>query len=190
MSDNSTLSFIEVLTQNWVATVASVGSVLAAIGAFFATLFARQSAKLAEKANIGSTMLACLERYTAVMADKRNAVKKHDILLAKQFYRELFDLHWSEMYLWKDGIISDSTMLYWLKVRKRNYDNDRISVKTKDLDKVQEVDVSYKDYWNEINNTRYFERDDPFVKLMEEVHDGKIMNIESLVKYKKKHFGK
>jgi hypothetical protein len=100
---------------------------LAALGACAAAIFTYSAARATAKASRGQTLLACLDKYISIMKDKREAAEKQSLSLARQFYRELFDLHWSEFHLWQQGAISDNVMRAWLIVRKRNYDSDGIT---------------------------------------------------------------
>lgn len=154
--------------------------VLAALGALFAALFTWFAANATKRASRGAALLSCLEKYIVIMKDKRKAEEEGSSRLAEEFYRELLDLHWSEFQLWRDGVIPDNVMLSWVRVRKRNFDEDKITCTNED-GKI----VTYKDCWNKLEKTNYFEIDDPFVKFMKKVHAGEITNLKELQELRK-----
>lgn len=150
---------------------------LAALGACAAALFTWFAARATAKANRGQTILSCLDKYISVMKDKNEAIQKKNHQLAKAFYRELFDLHWSEFHLWHEGAIPNDVMRAWIAVRRRNYKSDGIVCTT---DTGTEHRISYANEWKCLKDTDYFEMNDPFVTFMDKVHDGDISDIKEL----------
>jgi len=147
---------------------------LAAIGACAAAAFTYFAARQTAKANRGQTILACLDIYVSIMKDKRNSIIKCDAGQAREFYRELFDLHWSEFHLWHEGAIPDHVMKAWLNVRKRNFETDEIIIKSETS---AEFRISYADAWHDVKDSKYFEPDDPFIAFMEAAHSTKMDKI-------------
>ncbi len=92
---------------------------LAAVGACGAALFTWRAARATAKANRGQTILMCLDKYISIMRDKSEAIKAKEERLAKDFYRELFDLHWSEFHLWHEGAIPNSVMSPWINSQEQ-----------------------------------------------------------------------
>ncbi len=150
---------------------------LAALGACAAAIFTFSASRATANASRGQTLLACLDKYISIMRDKREATEKQSLSLAKQFYRELFDLHWSEFHLWRQGAIPDNVMRAWLIVRKRNYDSDGI---TYIFASMPEQRISYANCWAEFTSNNYFEMADPFVKFMNKAHSGDISDLKKL----------
>lgn len=62
------------------------------------------------KANINTTkslvLLNCLKEYIDVRKDRTKALKDNNKELCFDYYRELFDLHWTEFRLWMIAIPS------------------------------------------------------------------------------------
>jgi hypothetical protein len=154
--------------------------VLSALGASLAATFTYFAATATKKASRGAALLSCLQNYIGIMKDKRKAEEEGTSRLAEEFYRELLDLHWSEFHLWRDGVIPDSVMLPWIRVRKRNFNEDRITC-TNEGGKI----VTYKDCWSKLEGMNYFEIDDPFVQFMNKVHAGDITTLKALKKLKR-----
>jgi len=152
---------------------------LTALGASLAAIFTWFAAKATKTASGGATLLSCLQNYVDIMKDRRKAEEEGSSRLAEEFYRELLDLHWSEFHLWRDDVIPDNVMLAWVRVRKRNFDEDKITCT------IDGKIVTYKDCWDKLERTNYFEIDDPFVKFMKKVHAGEITNIKALGELKK-----
>lgn len=156
---------------------------LAAIGACLAALFTWRAARATAKANRGQTILTCLDKYISIVKDKSDAIERKDKRLAKDFYRELFDLHWSEFHLWHEGAIPNQVMRSWITVRRRNFNSDSIDYTSEDG---TEHRISYADTWRDLKSTSYFEFTDPFVAFMDSVHSGDIDDIKQLKKKTKR----
>ena len=154
--------------------------VLSALGASLAAIFTWFAAKATKTASRGATLLSCLQNYIDIMKDKRKAEEEGSSRLAEEFYRELLDLHWSEFHLWRDYVIPDDVMLSWVRVRKRNFDESKITCTAED-GKI----IAYKGCWDKLEKTNYFEIDDPFVKFMKKVHAGEITNLKELTELRK-----
>jgi len=122
-----------------------------------------------------SVMQKCTETYIIIRRQRSKATQNHSTEIAKDYYREIFDLHWAEYRHYSEGLIPPKAMKAWLAARKRNYDDDRIEIE----DPVKGVQtVSYADEWKYLLKTNYFEKDDPFVTYMNEIHEGKIDLVE------------
>lgn len=154
--------------------------VLSALGASLAAIFTFFAAKATKKASRGATLLSCLQNYISIMKDKKKAEEEGTSRLAEEFYRELLDLHWSEFHLWMDDVIPDNVMLSWILIRKRNFDGDKITC----INEAGKI-VTYKDCWSKLEETNYFEINDPFVTFMRKVHAGEITKVKALRKLKK-----
>lgn len=155
---------------------------LAAVGACGAALFTWRAARATAKANRGQTILMCLDKYISIMRDKSEAIKAKEERLAKDFYRELFDLHWSEFHLWHEGAIPNSVMSPWIIVRRRNFNKDYIECRSEG----NNIQISYASSWSELKG-EYFELTDSFVNFMDTIHIGDIVNIRKLKRKTKRN---
>lgn len=148
-----------------VAPAIAAGS--AAVAAILSLLSIRTNVNTARS----HVLLQCLEDYIEIQKHRTDALMKRNEKLCLDYYRELFDLHWTEFRLWKSGFIDDETMSTWLKIRYRNYLNDAISFMD---DAGKEIKISYKESWEKLINENYFEKDDLFIKFMGYAHNDEI----------------
>lgn len=155
----------------------------AAIAAAAAAIFTWLQARAIKKSTTSSNLINCLNSYVNIMRTRSRALENKSELLCKDYYRELFDLHWTEFQMWRDGLIPDHVMDAWLSVRRRNYKEDFL-----EFDKDgQKVHVSYQQIWHELEQRKYFEPTDTYCVLMNKAHDEKIADIKKLRKeFKKK----
>lgn len=130
-----------------------------------------QSAKAQEDQNTALIMLDCLRLYNDIQKDRTKAKLARSVDMAKDYYREMMDLHWTEYYLWKRGMIFDNVMKLWLSARHRNHENDEITI---DHGNGQTESVSYRDEWRHLRDSNYFAPLDPFKAFIGNVHDGEI----------------
>lgn len=160
----------------WIMLAATV---FAASAAIFTWLTARAT----NKATIASNLINCLNTYTALMRRRTKAEEAKNEKQCKDFYRELFDLHWTEFQIWRDGMIPDHVMIAWLAVRRRNYAKDALEFETA---AGQEMRVTYQQVWNTLKDDEYFEPTDPFVRFMDKTHSEAITDMKKLRKEFKK----
>lgn len=163
------------MTQEMIPWI-MLGATIAAASAAAFTFF---TAKATEKATTASNLVNCLNTYTTLMRARTKALEERSERQCKDFYRGLFDLHWTEFQIWREGMIPDHVMKAWLAVRYRNYATDAL---TFDRDDGQEITVSYKQVWEELKNRNYFEGTDPFVKFMDKAHGEVITDMKELRK--------
>ncbi len=176
MTDNVTISTL--------SNSASIAQIVAALGVMAAAIFTFRAANVHKKASTGATMISCLEQYTKVMEHKREAIEGNSISLAEWYYREIFDLLWSELHLWKDKVILDETIFAWLYIRRKQYDDDDTISVTLPGGKSQ--DIKYKDEWDKVITGHYYHPKDPYIDFMRRVHDGEITTLKKLKIYKRK----
>lgn len=140
------------------------------------------------KTNINTTksqvLLQCLREYIDIQKDRTNAKIEKTEELCSDYYRELFDVHWTEFQLWRLNFIDDDSMTAWLNSRYRNYLNDYLIAKN---EKGKEIKICYKDSWEKSVQENYFEKDDPFLAFMKLAHDN---NIKEALKMKLKRLDK
>lgn len=159
----------------WIMLAATIFAVAAAIGAW-------RQALAVSKSTTSSNLINCLNAYITVMRARTKAIEDKSEEQCKSFYRELFDLHWTEFQMWRDGLIPNHVIEAWLAVRGRNYREDSIQ-----FDKDGKVViVSYKQVWDDLIDRRYFEPTDRYLDLMKIVHDEKLTDIKTL----RKQFGR
>lgn len=179
MSDNVTLS---ILSSN-VTSIASWAQIIAAIGVSVAAWLAYRAVQVHKNASNGSTMVACLGKYIDIMEHKRVAEEGNRVSLAEQYYREIFDLLWSEVRFWRDKVIHDDTMFAWLYIRRKHYeDDDKIQVK---LDDGTTKDIKYREEWEKSFAGHYFHPSDPYIPFMRKVHNGEINTLKDLRRQRK-----
>jgi hypothetical protein len=118
-----------------------------------------------------SVMQKCTETYIIIRRQRSKAIMKKSLELAKGYYREICDLHWSEFRLYSEGLIPHSVMKAWLDARARNYNNDKIEFGD---NIVGLKTVTYAEVWNELLEIGYFSEGDPFIPFMNIVHEGRI----------------
>lgn len=126
------------------------------------------------KGTKASVMQKCTESYIIIRRQRSKAIKDKSKEIAKDYYRELFDLHWAEFRHYSEGLIPHKAMEAWLAARARNYKNDKIEFGRDTIT----ITVTYAEEWNELLKAGYFEEDDPFVLFMNKVHEGKIDDAE------------
>jgi len=143
-----------------------------------AAIFTWLEARAVSKSTTSSNLVNCLNAYITIMRARTKALEDKSEQQCKDFYRELFDLHWTEFQMWRDGLIPDHVMEAWLAVRGRNYREDSIQF---DKDG-QRVTVSYRQVWDELDDKRYFEPTDPFIQFMDRAHEEVITDMKQLRK--------
>lgn len=154
---------------------------ITALSACAAAVFTLLAALATKKATRGAALGICLDKYILIMKGKSKAIGEKNKEMAEDFYRELFDLHWSEFHLWHDGIIPDKVMRAWLLIRHKNYKEDKITWESNG----EQIQITYKSQWKRLIDGGYFENDDPFVKFMRRAHSRPVSNMKELKRLKK-----
>ena len=144
---------------------------LTVLSAVFVTYLSYKSIKTNIDTNKSQVLLQCLREYGQVMKDRTNAKNEKNRELIINYYRELFDLHWTEFRLWKLDFIEDDTMTAWLNGRYRDYLNDSL---TAEDENGNDIEISYKDSWNDLVKANYFEKEDKFIIFMKYAYDNHI----------------
>jgi hypothetical protein len=116
-------------------------------------------------------LLQCLEKYFHVRKDRTKAILERKKEFCEEYYRELLDLTWTEFHLWKKGYIDDDVMMSWSIALYRNHNSEDLPYLN---EHGAEVSYRYEDYWKYIIETNYFERTDPFIEFMNNLHLNKI----------------
>lgn len=156
----------------WIMLVATVLAAAAAIMAW-------KQAVAVNRSTTSSNLVNCLMAYITIMRSGTKALEDKSEKQCKDFYRELFDLHWTEFQMWREGLIPDHVMKSWWAIRSRNY-RDNVSLQfEKDG---QTVTVSYRQVWDELEHTKYFEPEpkDQYLTLMHIIHEDKDTNMKKL----------
>jgi hypothetical protein len=155
----------------WIMLVATACAVAAAIATW------RQALAIS-KSTTSSNLINCLNAYIAIMRARTRALENKSEQQCKDFYRELFDLHWTEFQLWQEHMIPDHVMKAWLAVRRRNYNKDSLEFETETGHKVS---VTYQQVWRELKeDIEYFEPTDPFIRFMDKAHTQVITDMQKL----------
>jgi len=156
----------------WIMLVAAFFAAAAAIATYF-------QARAITKSTTASNLVNCLDAYTKLMRDRTKAEEQKSEKLCKDYYRELFDLHWTEFQIWRGDMIPDRVMRAWLAVRRRNYEKDFLQF---DTDNGQKITVKYSQIWDELKSQRYFEPSDPYLQFMDKAHEEVITDMKKLKK--------
>lgn len=125
--------------------------------------------------NFREGLFKCLDGYWTVMkfkadAESDNGDEKHKISSYRNYYRSLFDLQWSEFQLWRRYSLHQETYSEWLKQRRNQYTSDEGLVKSGSSEKL----IDYRSVWDNLKTQKYFDENDPFIKHLDLVHEGKI----------------
>jgi len=143
---------------------ATVVAALAALFSFLAVAAIRRQTG-------AGILLQCLEQYVRVRQDKTRALLEKSPELCWDYFRELFDLHWSEFQLWKRGHIPHDIMEAWLDARWRSFSTENL---TFPRDSGEDYTLTYAEAWKKIRDDNYFAASHDFLELMSLTHDGKI----------------
>jgi len=160
----------------------------AAFGTFLVASFAGLSLffnqRQLKKHIMAQTEIRFMEDYINIQKTKCDAIEKKSAPLGYQYYREMFDLHWTAHNLWKKKLIDDRVMRTWLDIRKRNFvDDDKLPIES-----TPDYPTSYRETWRKLTaaDYNYFAPGDDFVALMEKVHDKNNHDIYKIMKEHKK----
>jgi hypothetical protein len=138
-----------------------------------------KTAKAAKEAIMASNLFNCLNAYTRVMRTKTEALEQKSKRLCEDYYRELFDLLWTEFQLWKADMIPDHMMSAWSSVRYRSYKYpEELSFTAEDGGK---WDTSYRKAWDDLEKSIY---PDAFVDFMGRIHT-KVFNRKEMEELRK-----
>lgn len=144
-----------------------------------AAFFTWREAKAVSESTTSSNLINCLNAYITIMRARTRALENKSELQCKDFYRELFDLHWTEFQLWQERMIPDHVMKAWLRIRRRNYNTGSLKFET---ETGQKISVNYQEVWQELKNIEYFEATDLFIRFMDKVHSEAITDMRELRK--------
>ena len=119
-----------------------------------------------------SILQKCTENYIVTRRQRAKAIIEQSEELAKDYFRAICDLYWSEFHLYCEDLITEPVMEAWLEARKRDYANGEIN-KLKDS-VGNTVTVKCSDVWKELVDDGYFLHKDHFVDFMELAHRDKV----------------
>jgi hypothetical protein len=126
------------------------------------------SSKSSNTGTKSAIAMQCLNKYLEIVKDD---IQKHLILIDKEkvddFWRELFDLQFTQYHLWLNKHVENSMMQAWCESRRNDFELKK--------DK-------YIETWNTLKAAKYFP-DINFVNFMDDVHNKNI----SMKKVLKKH---
>jgi len=147
---------------------ATVSAVLA-IGALVFTYLNQRALSKQTKA---SSLSACLGRYIDTRRLRIEAEKSDKPDLAKQYYRELIDLCWTEFRLWQEGLIPKAVFRCWMDSRYRSF-QDKEGIEISDGSGESEK-ITQESVWKELESKKYFGQHDDFVPFMNSIHGGEL----------------
>jgi hypothetical protein len=121
-------------------------------------------------------MFKCFEGYLKVMDYKAKAMEaaegptpNHDEYQRYlAYYRALFDLLWTEYYLWKNRTLRDEPYMQWLIQRQKQF----LEPPTSRQNGGAVEPISYQLVWFMLKKDGYYDAKDPFVRHMDRVHGG------------------
>lgn len=140
-------------------------------------LIAILSYKISRRNATRDTFFLCFGKYLDVMKTKSNAIKENKAELAEAYYRELFDLLWTEFNLFQRKLIEKETYKRWLSARYKEFVNNSPGIGVFDK-------IKYKNEWEKLKEF-YFDKDDPFIEHMDAVHKGFLNDAIKNVKKRK-----
>jgi len=143
--------------------------VAAPIAAAFAAFFSYLGVSARNKQTKASILLGCLNSYVEIRKNRTKAIQQKTLEQSKDYYRSVFDLHWTEFHLWLAGNIPDNVMRAWLDARHRNYEIDKLRIQD---DTGNYLEICYESEWNELVKGKYFAPSDVFVEFMTLTHQG------------------
>jgi hypothetical protein len=144
-----------------------IATLVAATAAIFSFLAVRAIGKQTR----ASILLGCLDAYIQIRRHRSEAITAKSQTQCEDYYRELFDLHWSEYQLFAASHIPENVMRAWLDSRWRNYREDKVEFTNEGG---QRLTVTYEDMWNKLLKSGYFTMKDRYVGFMNLAHEGKI----------------
>lgn len=147
-----------------VQAVATAIAACAALASFLAVWMVKRQTQ-------SQILLGCLQAYVEVRKQRQEALELSSELACFEYYRALFDLHWTEFRLWRSGQIPKRAMSAWLDARHRNFQHDSIGFTDESGNKQY---ITYQDVWNRLVQQMYFAPSDNFITFMTLVHDGQI----------------
>ena len=166
--------------DNLIEIVTMLLTALTLISAVSVTYLSYKTIKTNIDTNKSQVLLQCLREYINIQKDRTIAIREHNEEMILNYYRELFDLHWTEYQLWRLNFIDDTPMTAWINGRYRDYLDDYLIAKD---EKGDEIKIYYKDCWDNLVKTNYFEKDDKFITFVKYAHDN---NIKDALKMNKK----
>ena len=172
--------------SDWVEIIIAICIGIGTIAVAVASVYVSRKAKnIAKSSAIGSTLTYCVERYESVMKIKYEATMKKEAKLAERYFREMFDLFWSETYLWMDGMIPDYIMRHWIQARASSWEEDDKILAEKEHDQpIEPKDITYKKRWKHARQ-KAFKSDKFFIKFMSRVHKGSFNSINKAAELNK-----
>lgn len=144
---------------------------LAATCAAASSVFSYVAVRYVARQTRAQVILDCMRSYTNIRRLRTDATEHHSVDRARDYYRELFDLHWTEYELYRERLIPRRMYVAWLDARRRNFREDGIEIQ---LPNAQCQRVTYAECWHKLVNDNYFSPADGFVAFMQLVHDNNV----------------
>lgn len=115
------VKIISIMT--WLPQWFTLAGIVSAIGVYFALDYYKKNIEASIAHTKASIILQCLQRYLEITDHRTKAIIQQNEEMARQYWRELVDLLWSEYHLWKheNEYIGDEHMHIWCTVRRESY---------------------------------------------------------------------
>jgi hypothetical protein len=169
------------MDATFLTAVTAVFTALTALATTVLSLITYDSFKRNMDASKSQMLLTCMNHYIQIQKDRTKAIieKKSDYV--REYYREMFDLHWTEFQLWNIGYIDDERMKPWLKLRHKDFDHDYILID----DQPPSDKLTYKQVWNELLDANYFSKNGLFATFMDYAHSNDVEEALALKRRKR-----
>jgi len=162
---------------DWIALTATI---VAGVAAFFSFRTAQATLMVARSTQdlaAGGVLVNLLAAYGSLRNSADQALQNKDLGLCRAYYRQYFDLLWTEFQLWRRGLIPNSIMHAWLLAVHRSYRDQAFPYRAQDSSEAQ---LTHKEAWDHAMRELYFDQQDPFVTFVEHVYHEPAINIEQL----------
>ena len=150
---------------------ASITLVIAFLN-YFAVNEMKRQGNTTLKQTKASILQNCTESYIVARRQRAKAIIDKSDERAKDYYRAICDIYWTEFRLYSEDLIARPIMGAWLHARKRDYENGEID-NLKD-EAGHPVTVKCSEVWEKLTQSEYFLKNDPFVEFMNFAHSGEV----------------
>jgi hypothetical protein len=149
-----------------------IASVMVAVGALAASIYFNiRTVELTRRRDNRDALFKALDGYLRTRELRSKAERETDPSKAwenwAEYYRVLFDLHWSEFYVWSGEAIADAPYEEWMKQLRQDFKEHKTAKNA-----VPQIGIHIA--WDELRDKKYFDDNDEFVRHMDLVRAGQI----------------